>query len=181
MVEAIKTFRKKVLKAKDEPIYIRCISSLPEWIHEATIALYHFLEIGLSKAKKENDQSQPMEDKDQPFEEILHQNRINVLRRILEKIIEIISETKKKVNYTNSHCIITSWSYSNTSSDDRERASKFGEQFMNNNFYASTATRQSFCKHAEQLFEDHHCNHCKSNYSKTKEGPSSEDEKSSSS
>ncbi|KAL7581902.1 hypothetical protein Lser_V15G47307 [Lactuca serriola] len=49
MVESIKNFRKKVLKAKDNPIYIRCISSLPEWIQESTLSPYHFLEIGLSK------------------------------------------------------------------------------------------------------------------------------------
>ncbi|KAL4581133.1 hypothetical protein LXL04_017342 [Taraxacum kok-saghyz] len=107
MIETIKNFRKKVLKAKDEPIYIRVISSLLEWIQEATLAPYHYLEIGLAKAKKDIEQSRPMEDKDLPFKEILHQNRINGLRSISEKIIEIISESKKEVNYTNSHCIIT--------------------------------------------------------------------------
>ena len=54
MVEAIKTFRKKVLKAKDEPIYIRCISSLPQWIHEATMAPSHFLENWPLKSQKRN-------------------------------------------------------------------------------------------------------------------------------
>nr|KAJ0189911.1 hypothetical protein LSAT_V11C800453960 [Lactuca sativa] len=82
MVDSIKNFRKKVLKAKDSPIYIRCISSLPEWIQESTLSPYHFLEIGLSKANREIEQSQPMEDKDLPFTEILHPNRINGLRRI---------------------------------------------------------------------------------------------------
>ncbi|CAH1450667.1 unnamed protein product [Lactuca virosa] len=149
MIETIKNFRKKVLKAKDDPIYIRVISSLPEWIQEATLAPYHYLEIGLAKAKKDIEQSRPTEDKDLPFEEILHQNRINDLKIISKKIIEIISGSKKKVNYTNSHCIITSWSYGNTSNEDLERASKFGEQFMNNNFDASTTTRQIFCRHAE--------------------------------
>ncbi|KAL4554573.1 hypothetical protein LXL04_037167 [Taraxacum kok-saghyz] len=122
-----------------------------------------------------------MEDKDQPFKEILHQNRINGFKRISKKIIEIISESKKKVSYTNKHCIITSWSYSNTNNEDLERTSKFGEQFMNNNFDASATTKQSFCRHTEQLFEDHHCTYCKCNDSTRKEGPSSEDDKSSSS
>jgi hypothetical protein len=179
MIETIKNFRKKVLKSKDDPIYIRVISSLPEWIQEATLAPYHYLEIGLAKAKKDIKQSRPTEEKDLPFEEILHQNHINGLRRISEKIIEIISGSKKKV--TNSHCIITSWSYGNTSNKDLERAAKFGEQFMNNNFGESNTTRQIFCRHAEQLFQDHHCNYRKSSDSTTKEGPSSEDEKSSSS
>ncbi|CAH1433726.1 unnamed protein product [Lactuca virosa] len=96
MIETIKNFRKKVLKARDDPIYIRVISSLPDWIQGATLAPYHYLEIGLAKAKKDIEQSRPTEDKDLPFEEILHQNRINGLRRISEKIIEIISKIKEK-------------------------------------------------------------------------------------
>ncbi|KAL7611811.1 hypothetical protein Lser_V15G09382 [Lactuca serriola] len=181
MVESIKNFRKKVLKAKDNPIYIRCISSLPEWIQESTLSPYHFLEIGLSKANRDIEQSQPMEDKDLPFTEILHPNRINGLRRISEKIIEIISGSKKKINYTNSHCIITSWSYNNTSQEDLRQASKFGEKFMNNSMEVSNATRQHFCRHAEQLFEEHLCHFCESKDSETMEGPPSEDDKSSSS
>ncbi|GKG26299.1 hypothetical protein Tco_0399445, partial [Tanacetum coccineum] len=31
MVDSIKNFRKKVLKAKDDPIYIKVISSIPDW------------------------------------------------------------------------------------------------------------------------------------------------------
>ena len=181
LVDTIKNFRKKVLKAKDDPIYIRITSSLPEWTQEAAYAPYHYMEIGLAKGKKEIEKSQPMEDKDQPFDEILRPHRINGLRRISEKIIEIISGSKKKVNYANSHCIITSWSFKNTSDEDIELASRFGEKFMNNSIDASTATRQMFCKHAEQLFEDHHCNHCNCNDSSTKEGPSTEDDKSTSS
>ncbi|KAL7597296.1 hypothetical protein Lser_V15G29642 [Lactuca serriola] len=181
MVESIKNFRKKVLKAKDNPIYIRCISSLPEWIQESTLSPYHFLEVGLSKANREIEQSQPMEDKDLPFIEILHPNRINGLRRISDKIIDIISGSKKKINYTDSHCIITSWSYNNTSQEDLRQASKFGEKFMNNSMEVSNAIRQHFCRHAEQLFEEHLCHFCERKDSQTKEGPPSEDDKSSSS
>ena len=144
---------------------------------------YHFLEIGLSKAKKDFEQSQPMEDKDLPFPEILHPNRISGLRRISEKINEILSGSKKKVNYTTSHCIVVSWSFKNTGNEDLELASRFGAQFQKNCLEASSATRQSFCRHADQLFEDHYCTYCESNNVKqeTKEGPSSEDDKSSSS
>ncbi|KAL4564711.1 hypothetical protein LXL04_028779 [Taraxacum kok-saghyz] len=176
LVEAIKNFRRKVLKAKDDPIYIKIISSLPEWIQEATLPPYHFLEIGLSKAKKDIEQSQPMEDKDLPFPEILHPNRISGLRRISEKIIEIILGSKKKVNYTTSHCIVVSWSFKNTGNEDL-----CGAQFQKNSLEASPATRQSFCRHAEQLFEDHYCTYCESNDVKqeTKEGPSTEETSSS--
>ena len=142
---------------------------------------YHFLEIGLSKAKKDIEQSQPMEDKDLPFPEILHPNRISGLRRISEKIIEIISGSKKKINYTTSHCIVVSWSFKNTGNEDLELASRFGAQFQNNSLEASSATRQSFCRHAEKLFEDHHCTYCVSNDVKqeTKEGPSTKETSSS--
>ena len=113
-----------------------------------------------------------MEDNDQPFEEVLHQNRINGLRRISEKIIEIISGCKKKINYVDSHCIITSWSFKTSSQEDLELASNFGEQFMKNTFEASSATRQMFCAHAAQLFEEHDCSFCKNQKDKSS-GPTS--------
>lgn len=174
LVEAIKNFKRKVLKTKDDPIYIRITSSLPEWIQEASYAPYHFMEIGLAKGNKEIEKSQPMEDRDLPFNEILQPHRINGLRRISEKIIEIISGSKKKVNYANSHCIITSWSFKNTSEEDTELASRFGEKFMKNSIEASATTRQMFCKHSEQLFEDHDCIYCSCNNS-TKDNNSTEE------
>nr|GEZ07223.1 hypothetical protein [Tanacetum cinerariifolium] len=53
VVDSIKNFRKKVLKAKDDPIYIKIISSVPDWQQEDGYKSYHFLEIGLAKSKKE--------------------------------------------------------------------------------------------------------------------------------
>nr|GFA84806.1 hypothetical protein [Tanacetum cinerariifolium] len=52
MVDSIKNFRKKVLKAKDDPIYIKVISSVPDWNQEDGYNPYHFLEIGLAKSKR---------------------------------------------------------------------------------------------------------------------------------
>ncbi|KAL4579674.1 hypothetical protein LXL04_015830 [Taraxacum kok-saghyz] len=133
------------------------------------------------RRKRDIEQSQPMEDKDLPFPEILHPIRISGLRRIPEKINEIISGSKKKVNYTTSHCIVVSWSFKSTGNEDLELASRFGMQFQNNSLEASSATRQSFCRHAEQLFEDNHCTYCVSNDVKeeTNEGPTTEETSSS--
>ncbi|GJY69825.1 hypothetical protein Tco_0472807 [Tanacetum coccineum] len=62
MVDFIKNFQKKVLKAKDDPIYVKVISSILDWQQEEGYDPYHFLEIGLAKSKKEISQSQPMEE-----------------------------------------------------------------------------------------------------------------------
>ncbi|GJY48816.1 hypothetical protein Tco_0438772 [Tanacetum coccineum] len=176
MVDSIKNFRKKVLKAKDDPIYIKVISSVPDWQQEDGYNPYHFLEIGLAKSTREISQSQPMEDQ-QPLPENLLKIRVNSLKRISEKILEVLTGAKKKVNYVNNNCIITSWSFSNTNDEDIQRISQFGEKFMKNNIQAGSTTRQSFCRHLKQLFEDHYCQYCIDNNT-TESGPSTEEESS---
>ncbi|KAL4573776.1 hypothetical protein LXL04_020593 [Taraxacum kok-saghyz] len=106
-----------------------------------------------------------MEDKDLPFMEILHPVRINGLRRIYEKILEFLAGSKKRVNYTSSNCIITSWSFNNPNIEEARTVSVFGEKFMQNTLDTSIATRKNFCRHAKQLFEDHNCHHCDDNNS----------------
>nr|GEU71394.1 TPA: orf y [Tanacetum cinerariifolium] len=117
MVDSIKNFRKRVLKAKDDPIYIKVVSSVLDWQQKDGYKSYHFLEIGLAKSKKEISQSQPMEEQ-QSFPNNLLKIRVNSLRRISEKILEVLTGTKKKVNYVNNNCIITSWNFSNTNEED---------------------------------------------------------------
>jgi len=99
LITAIKTFRRKVLKAKDEPIYINTVSSLPDWQHEARFLPYHFLEIGLAKSKREVTSSLPMEDKDLPFPEIIHPVRLNGLRGIGNKDLLIKENTSQLINW----------------------------------------------------------------------------------
>lgn len=176
MVDSIKNFRKKVLKAKDDPIYIKVISSIPDWQQEDGFNSYHFLEIGLAKSKKEISQSQPIEEQ-QSFPDNLVKIRVNSLRRISEKVLEVLSGTKKKVNYVNDNCIITSWSFSNTNEEDIQRISQFGEKFMKNSIQAGSTTRQSLCRHLKQLFEDHYCQYCIDNNT-TESDPSTEEESS---
>nr|GEY55796.1 hypothetical protein [Tanacetum cinerariifolium] len=129
VVDSIKNFRKKVLKAKDDPIYIKIISTVPDWQQEDGYKSYHFLEIDLAKSKKEISQSQPMEEQ-QSFPDNLLKIRVNSLRRISEKILEVLTGAKKKVNYVNNNCIITSWSFSNTNKEYIQAISQFGEKFM---------------------------------------------------
>ncbi|GJS69295.1 hypothetical protein Tco_0702136 [Tanacetum coccineum] len=152
MVDSIKNFRKKVLKAKDDPIYIKVISSIPDWQQEEGYDPYHFLEIGLAKSKKEISQSQPMEEQQLLLNNLL-KIRVNSFKRISEKILEVLSGTKKKVNYVDNNCIITSWSFSNTNEEDVQIISQFGEKFMKNTIQTSSATRQSLCRHLNQLLK----------------------------
>lgn len=161
MVEKIKTFRRKVLKAKDEPIYIRFTSSIPEWIHGSIFPAYHFIEVGIANNKRTISQSEPMNDLNDQLLSVLHNNRINGLRRICEKLLEILKGSKKKINYVDSHCIVTSWSFSNITPEDKICASTFGEKFFNNIMQASSETCKAFCKHAHQLFDEHQCRYCK--------------------
>ncbi|KAL4579675.1 hypothetical protein LXL04_015831 [Taraxacum kok-saghyz] len=161
MVEKIKNFRRKVLKAKDEPMYIRFTSSIPEWTHGSTFPAYHYVEIGIANNKREIGKSEPNPDMNDKFLETLHNNRVNGFRRISEKILDILRGSKKKINYADSHCIVTSWSYNNTSPEDERIASKFVEKFLNNTMQACSDTCSTFCKHAQQLFEEHLCRYCK--------------------
>lgn len=121
-----------------------------------------------------------MENRDIPFTEILHTVRINGLRRIAEKVLEALSGSKKKVNYTARNCIITGWSFSTATNEDMKIISRFGEQFMKNTIETCVHTKQVFCRHTSQLFENHNCQHYEGNNS-AKEGPSTEDDGSSSS
>ncbi|GKA29089.1 Orf y [Tanacetum coccineum] len=176
MINVIKNFRKKVLKAKDSPIYIKVISTIPDWNQEGTHAPYHFLEIGLAKSKKEINQSQPMEDK-QPLLDTLFKIRVTNFKRIAEQILEAISEEKKKVNYADSNCIITSWSFSGNNEIDAQLIYQFGVKFQTNTIHANGTTKQAYCRHAS-LFQDHYCQYCKDNNT-SKDGPTTEDKKSS--
>lgn len=160
IIKAIKDFRKKVLKAKDSPIYIKVTSSIPDWKHEEKFCSYHFLEIGIAKATRELQVSQIIEDSDRPFPDILHTVRIQGLRRIAEKLSESISSGKRKVNYVDSDTIVTSRSFSNHTAEDQTLISRFGKAFLDNSFEATPETKTSFCKQVEQLFEDHACDFC---------------------
>ncbi|GJS41980.1 Orf y [Tanacetum coccineum] len=147
MINAIKNFRKKVLKAKDSPIYIKVISTIPDWNQEGSHAPYHFLEIGLAKSKKEINQSQPMEDK-QPLLDTLFKIRVTNFKRIAEQILEAISEEKKKVNYADSNCIITSWSFSGNNEIDAQLIYQFGINFQINTIPANGITKKAYYRHA---------------------------------
>lgn len=181
MIDTIKTFRRKVLKAKNNPIFVRIISSIPDWYQQERFDPYYFIQFGLASNKKEVTVSQPMNDSDFPEEKELLQIRVNGLKRIAEKVLESLSSEDKKVNYVASNYIITSWS-PKSSNEDLKALSKFGEKFMKNNLQASQLSVELFCKHANQLFEDHACNYCSNNNS-TKVDPSTtkDDEESSSS
>nr|GEY82695.1 hypothetical protein [Tanacetum cinerariifolium] len=119
MVLAIKNFRKKVLKAKDSPIYIKVISLIPDWKHEENYSPYHFIEIGLASSKKELQPSTAKkDDPDRSLLDTLAKIRVQNLRRIAEQILHAISEVERKINYADRHCIITSRSLAESSEED---------------------------------------------------------------
>ncbi|GKA44964.1 hypothetical protein Tco_0737760 [Tanacetum coccineum] len=127
--EVIKHFRKKVLKAQDKPIYVKVVSSIPDWNHEENYSPYHFMEIGLAKPNKELQFSKVMEDKlENPFLEAVQKARNQGLKRIAELILQTITEGNKKVNYADSHCIIIS--HKTSTEEDINLLNQFGSPFL---------------------------------------------------
>nr|GEX42457.1 hypothetical protein [Tanacetum cinerariifolium] len=161
MVLAIKNFRKKVLKAKDSPIYIKVISSIPDWNHEENYSPYHFIEIGLASSKKELQPSTvKKDDPDRSLLDTLEKIRVQNLRRIAKQILHSISEGERKINYADKHCIITSRSLAGSSEEDNLALHQYGLPFLKNTIEASGTTKGAFCIISKQLFEEHSCNYC---------------------
>ncbi|GJY67944.1 Orf y [Tanacetum coccineum] len=183
--EVIKHFRKKVLKAQDKPIYVKVVSSIPDWNHEENYSPYHFMEIGLAKPNKELQFSKVMEDRlENPFLETVQKTRNQGLRRIAELILQTITEGNKKVNYADSHCIIVS--HKTSTEEDINLLNQFGLPFLKNTIEAKGTTKEAYCRQARQLFEEHSCNYCIESKEKeagpstsTNQVPTTEDESSS--
>ncbi|GJY73522.1 RNA-directed DNA polymerase, eukaryota, reverse transcriptase zinc-binding domain protein [Tanacetum coccineum] len=168
--ETIKHFRKKVLKAQDKPIYIKIVSSIPDWDHEENYSPYHFMEIGLANPNTELQFSKVMTDVlANPFLDAVQKIRNQGLKRIAELILQTITEENKKVNYADSHCIIIS--HKNSTEEDINLLNQFGLPFLKNTIEAKGTTKEAYCRQARQLFEEHSCIYCTE--SKDKEaGPS---------
>nr|GFA74676.1 hypothetical protein [Tanacetum cinerariifolium] len=129
---------KKVLKAKDSPIYIKVISSIPDWNHEENYSPYHFIEIGLASSKKELQPSTvKKDDPDRSLLDTLAKIRVQNLRRIAEQILHSISEGERKINYADKHCIITSRSLAGSSEEDNLALHQYGLPFLKNTIEAS--------------------------------------------
>nr|GEV57161.1 hypothetical protein [Tanacetum cinerariifolium] len=145
MMLAIKNFRKKVLKAKDSPIYIKVISSIPDWNHEENYSPYYFIEISLASSKKE---FQPFtvkkDDPDRSLLDTLAKIRVQNLRRIVEQILHAISDGERKINYAVRHCIITSRSLAGSSEEDSLALQQYGLPFLKNTIEASGTTKGAF-------------------------------------
>ncbi|KAL4573714.1 hypothetical protein LXL04_020529 [Taraxacum kok-saghyz] len=136
MIEAIKNFRKKFLKAKDDPIYIKIISSIPDWHHDIRFSPYYFIENWSSKGQKRS-----------------------------PDFSKFLKESKKRVNYTSSNCRITSWSFSNPNEEDARTVSTFGEISCTRPWTPASLLDKTFADMPKQLFEDHNCHHCNDNNS----------------
>ncbi|GJR74664.1 putative ribosomal protein L9/RNase H1 [Tanacetum coccineum] len=170
--EAIKRFRKNVLKAQDKKIYIKVTSSIPDWNHEENYSPYHCMEIGLAKSNENLHFSKAMEDKSQnPFLEVIKSQRVQGLKRISEIILQAITEENRKVNYADSHCIVISYK-NEAEKQDIQLLTQYGIPFLTNTIDAASTTKEAFCKHARQLFEEHSCIYCKDKNEEKEAGPS---------
>ncbi|GJU52054.1 hypothetical protein Tco_1221609 [Tanacetum coccineum] len=85
------------IKAQDKKIYIKITSSIPDWNHEENYSPYHCMEIGLARKNEELHFSKAMEDKLQnPFLEVIKNQRVQSLKRISEIILQAITEENRK-------------------------------------------------------------------------------------
>ncbi|GJW03776.1 hypothetical protein Tco_1562632 [Tanacetum coccineum] len=137
--EAIKRFRKNVLKAQDKKIYIKVTSSIPDWNHEENYSPYHCMEIGLAKSNENLHFSKAMEDKNEN---------------------PIIGSSRAK-DYKNE-----------VERQDIQLLTQYGIPFLTNTIDAASTTKEAFCKHARQLFEEHSCIYCKDKNEEKEAGPS---------
>ncbi|GJQ98393.1 hypothetical protein Tco_0009532 [Tanacetum coccineum] len=133
----------------------------------------NLLEIKESAGKNEELHfSKAMEDKLQnPFLEVIKNQRVQSLKRISEIILQAITEENRKVNYADSHCIVIS--YKNEAEEqDIQLLTQYGIPFLTNTIDAASTTKEAFCKHAKQLFEEHSCIFCQDKSKEKDVGPS---------
>ncbi|GKC65525.1 hypothetical protein Tco_1098123 [Tanacetum coccineum] len=130
------------------------------------------MEIGLARKNEELHFSKAMEDKLQnPFLEVIKNQRVQSLKRISEIILQAITEENRKVNYADSHCIVIS--YKNEAEEqDIQLLTQYGIPFLTNTIDAASTTKEAFCKHAKQLFEEHSCIFCQDKSKEKDVGPS---------
>jgi hypothetical protein len=156
---AVKHFRKKVLKANDSPIFLKIFSSVPDWAQSEQFNAYHYIELGLSKAQKELPVSQVKEE-DCPNDEQLVKIRTNGLRTITDKLMAITELSKLKVNYADKHCLITSWTPALIDHLDYQNVGKFEATFFRNEQDCAAGTKQQWCRIAHGIFKGHNCKWC---------------------
>ncbi|GKC65524.1 hypothetical protein Tco_1098122 [Tanacetum coccineum] len=130
------------------------------------------MEIGLARKNEELHFSKAMEDKLQnPFLEVIKSQRVQGLKRISEIILQAITEENRKVNYADSHCIVISYK-NEAEKQDIQLLTQYGIPFLTNTIDAASTTKEAFCKHARQLFEEHSCIYCKDKNEEKEAGPS---------
>lgn len=155
--KAVKSFRTKIAKAEDSPLYINITSSIPDWYMGNTFAPYYYVEIGLAKSNKEIEASKIMED---DISNDFSKFRLDTLELVIKKSLHNNCESKVKVNYCNHHCIITSWCAVTITEEDSWKLCSFEETFQRNALQVAPTTMEKFCKRAQKLFEDHACDAC---------------------
>ncbi|GJW03778.1 hypothetical protein Tco_1562634 [Tanacetum coccineum] len=114
--EAIKRFRKNVLKAQDKKIYIKVTSSIPDWNHEENYSPYHLCNRRAKSFK---------------------------FKRISEIILQAITEENRKVNYADSHCIVISYK-NEAEKQDIQLLTQYGIPFLTNTIDAASTTKEAF-------------------------------------
>lgn len=159
MVKAIKNFRKKVLKAKDTPIFIKISSSIPDWSQGAIFNPYYYMEIGMSSSKRELPTPKAMDDTFPSYEGLI-QTRCNGLKSIIDKIIKVEKDSKMIINYSSRQCVMTSWCPSTITKEDYQQLCQLEASFFNNELMTSIATKKSWCHVIKGIFRDHLCDYC---------------------
>ncbi|GJZ19981.1 hypothetical protein Tco_0556571 [Tanacetum coccineum] len=114
--EAIKRFRKNVLKAQDKKIYIKVTSFIPDWNHEENYSPYHLCNRRAKSFK---------------------------FKRISEIILQAITEENMKVNYADSHCIVISYR-NKAEKQDIQLLTQYGIPFLTNTIDAASTTKEAF-------------------------------------
>jgi hypothetical protein len=150
-----------VLNAKDSAIYIKIFSSLPDWKQSERFTPYHFLQIGISKAKKELPSTKACVGKDFPTEQQMAAIRSSSLKTIVEKLQEIKNDSTVKINYDSSTCIISSKCTKKITTEEIHKVKLFEKRLINiNQINCGDHTKKLWCKILQKKYEEHLCQYC---------------------
>ncbi|UBN09113.1 inclusion [Metaplexis yellow mottle-associated virus] len=155
--EAIKKFRKNVLKQSDAHLFIKITSSLMDWKEDGEPRLpYHWIKIGT--AKKDFEVPNPEEKEiTEDLTEVIHDLRAQRLAAVNQQMLGIFADSKIRVNYSDDKTIIISDWKEKISDQDGIKISGNEAVFNDGKLDVSDETAELFCRYAPK---DHHCPKC---------------------
>ncbi|UME39646.1 caulimovirus viroplasmin [Pueraria virus A] len=155
--EAIKAFKKKVLKSGENHLFIKVISSFIDWDKDGKcLPPYYWIKIG--SAKKGFEQPSPKEKGiTANLSNSLDKMRAERLAAVNQQFLSIFADSNIKVNYFDKRSIMVSDCKEQISKEDGAKIVEFEAVFNNGELQVSDKTARLFCHYAPEY---HECARC---------------------